>query len=464
MPRFLILFPVLLGCLTLAGCVNRLLNETEPTLQGKNGSITMSRLERVVDNFADHDVVLVGHACDVLAQDAGRNPTSRSLAFRVKTRNAVAVYDIVTTPGVLGRLIDLYVMVRLHDLVWFQEGKAAQLFGDKGYEPVRVAYCEVSREISDIADLALKPEARETLDRQIVEWRRRNPETVVVSTVRFADLPDPAGKSILNPINSLFSVLNPLEETNQTVADTARMADRIFFFTKRFSTIITWQAESAIEDTLAQPEVSQIVGNVNQTSGSIDRISKEIVRLPEIVASERKEILAAWDAREGKINSTAREVRSTVTEAKDFAGKATEAASAGKALAAEVNEVVKSLDQWFKNMDKASEAARHAPPPPPSKPFDITEYTAAASQATQLVSQINQTIKESQSLLASPAWDKRQDEVGRLANQTLAQAGERGKEFVSHLTLRIIGVLAAFFVLLYLYRIAPRPKRPGTSG
>jgi methyl-accepting chemotaxis protein len=399
-----------------------------------------------------------------MAQDAGRNSAVRSLALRTKSRNALAVYDIVTTPGVLARLIDLYVMVRLHELVWFQEGKARQLFGEKGSQAIQVAYNEVGRELSEIADLAMKAEARESLDRQILEWRKRNPETVLVSTVRFADLPDPTGKSILNPINSLFSVLNPLEEANQTVADTARMADRMFYFTKRFSTLVSWQAESAIEDTLAQPEVSRILGDVDQTSGSIDRISKEIVRLPETVANERKEILAAWDAREGKINSTVREVRSTVTEAKDFAGNATEAASAGKALAAEVNEVVKSLDQWFKNMDKASEASRNNPPPPPSRPFDITEYTAAATEATKLVGQINQTIKESQNLLGSPAWDRRQEDVSRLASQTLIQAGERGKEWINYLTLRIIGILVAFFVLLYLYRVAPRPKKQASAG
>jgi hypothetical protein len=452
------------GLITLLGCLGNVVAEThEVSLAGKEGPIALSRLERILDGFAEREVVLVADACDAIESDACQNATQRSLAHRLKTANATAVYDIVTSPNALGHVVDLYVMVRLQYLVWIQEGQALRIFGEKGKEHASGALETASRDMSRIADLAMKPERRAMLDQKIADWRRQSPEARFVSMVRFGNLPDPSGKSPLEALNSLFDVLNPLDETSQTLEDAKRMAERVFYFSKRLPQLATWQAETALDETVANPEISRLLEGVSRTSMSIDRITKVLETVPQTVAGERKEILAAWDAREGKVNSAVKEVGRTVAETKDLAVKVAEAERAGQDLVVQANELAKSVGEVLREVAKMTESAKTSPSPAPTRPFNLSEYSAAAGEFTKLIREINTTLQEGRALLDSPAWVRRQEEVNRLTQQAVGHAGERGKEWVDHLMLRVVEAMLAFFALLLLYRITAvrlvRPRR-----
>jgi hypothetical protein len=455
----------ILSFLPLMGCLGNLFGgNREPMVEGKNGSIALSKLERYVDNFADREVVIVSEAADAIERDCCTTATQRSLAHRLKTLNAAAIYDIVTSPNPLGHIVDLYVMINLQALVWMDEGLALKLFGERGRAHAAAALEATRREISRIADLAIKPDRKADLDKKILEWRRKNPEARFVSMVRFGNLPDASGMSPLEALGSLFDVLNPLDETAQKVENTEKMAERVFFYAKRLPQMATWQAETALAETMASPEISRLTEGVSQTSGSVERVTKVVEILPQTIATERKEILAAWDAREGKLGSTVKEIHSTVSEAKDLAGKITEATVAGKSLAAEANELAKTVDLVLKDLAKLNESAKNAPPGEPGKPFNISEYAAAAVEFTQLVREVNLAIRESHTLLESPVWQRRQEDVNQLTQQAVGHAGARGKEWVDHLMLRVGQVLVVFFVLLVLYRavmhriLRPRPE------
>src|SRR5579863_2383673 len=85
--------------LPLGGCLSNVIGEGgEPSLQGKSGSITLSKLDRMLDGFADREVVIVADACDAIERDSCTNAAQRSLAHRLKTMNATAIYDVVTSP------------------------------------------------------------------------------------------------------------------------------------------------------------------------------------------------------------------------------------------------------------------------------------------------------------------------------------------------------------------------------
>jgi hypothetical protein len=450
----------------MAGCLSNLIGgNREPMVEGKNGSIALSKLERIVDNFADREVVIVSDACDAIERDCCRTASQRSFALRLKTMNATGVYDIVTSPNPLGHIVDLYVMINLQQLVWIEEGLALKFFGQEGRAHAAAALQATSLEISRIADLAVKPKRKADLDKKIREWRRNNPGAQFVSMVRFGSLPDESGMTPLEALGSLFDVLNPLDETAQKVETTEKMAERVFFYSKRLPQLASWQAESALAETMASPEISRLTESVSQTSGSIERVTKVVEILPQTMASERKEILAAWDAREGKLGSTVKEVHATVSDAKDLASKLTEATVAGKGLAAEANDLAKSIDLILKDLAKTSEPAKNAAPSEPGKPFNISEYAAAAVEFTRMVREVNIAIKESHSLLDSPAWQRRQEDVNLLTQQAVGHAGARGKEWVDHLMLRVTEVLVLFFVLLLVFRaIALRMSRPRAEG
>jgi hypothetical protein len=407
--------------------------------------MTLTRLQRIIDSFADREVMLVAGACNAIERDCCKNVADRSLAHHLKTMNATAVYDIVTGPNPLAHLADLYVLVNVQYLVWVKEGQAGRFFGEQGQAHVSIALGEARREVSQIADLAMKPESKASLDEKILEWRRNSPEVRFVSMVRLGSLPDTSGRTPLQVLGSLFEVLNPLDESDQKVADAEAMTERMFYFAKRFPQLLSWQAQTSIDEILATPEVGRLVGSAEETSGSLDRISKGVEKFPETVARERTEILAAWDAREGRLDSTVKEV-------KELAGKTTEALKAGTEFAAQASDLAVSVREFLQEIEKLGESSKPAPPGEASKPFDISQWTVAAGEFTKLARELNATLRESHSLLDSPAWIKRQEEVNRLAQQAVGHAGERGKEWADHVMVRVIEVMVAFFLLLLLYR------------
>src|SRR5688572_29611408 len=123
---------MVLCCLPLAGCITRLLGGGgEPMLAGDKEAISLSKLERIILNFADRDVALVSDACEAIKRETAA-PEERRRAQHFKLANGTAVYDIVTSPNSLGHLVDLYVLIHLQHLVLVDEGNAVRLFGEKG--------------------------------------------------------------------------------------------------------------------------------------------------------------------------------------------------------------------------------------------------------------------------------------------------------------------------------------------
>lgn len=390
---------LILCCLPLVGCITRLLGGGgEPMLAGDKESIPLSKLDRIILNFADRDVILISDACEAVKRE-GATPEERRRAQHFKLANGTAVYDIVTSPNSLAHLVDLYVMIHLQHLVLVDEGNAGRLFGEKGAARLIAALEQVRGEIDQVARFAMKSRKKAQLDAMIQDWRKRNPQVEFVSGIRFGNLPELSGKTILEVIPSFFDVINPMDDTSRSVEETRQLAERAFHFSKRLPKLLHWQTDSALEDILAKPELHQVLKDVTQTSGSIDRVSK---------------ILSSQD-----------ELRETL---------------------AEVRGVGQAFERTFDALNRLVEPAREAARAEASKPFDIADYTAAASEIATMA-------REANSLLTSPAWTERREDASRLANETLGRAELGSRRTVNHLALRMVQVLVVFFVLLALYRI-----------
>src|SRR6185436_15433921 len=103
--------------------------------------------------------------------------------------------------------------------------------------------------------------------------------------------------------------------------ETRHLAERAFYFSKRLPTLMDWQVDAAVGSVLAKPELQQVLKDVTSTRESVDRVTRSIEQVPEHVASERKEILAAWDARQKETTGTVREVRDALAQGKEFAAE-----------------------------------------------------------------------------------------------------------------------------------------------
>jgi len=438
---------LILCCLPLAGCVARLFGGGGvPTVTGQNGSIPLSKLDRIIFNFADREVTLISDACEAIKREAATTE-ARRCAQHLKLANGTSVYDIVTSPNSLGHLVDLYVMIHLQHLVLVGEGTGERLFGEKGAARLRTALNQVRNEVEHLADLSMKSKRRELLDTMIQDWRRRNPDVELVSGIRFGTLPELSGKTILEAIPSFFDVLNPMDDTNRSVEETRELAERVFYFSKRLPKLLDWQTDSALDDALAKQEVCQVLKDVTQTSGAMDRISKVFAGVPDLVAVERKEVLAAWDARQVEGLSTLREIRSTLAEGKDFA--------------LQVGGAAKALELTFHALNRVIEPPREGSSVEAGKSFDIAEYASAATEIAKMARDADSLVNDGHSLLTSPVWVKRQEDASRLADEAVGHAERGARRAVDHFAWRMVQVLIGFFSLLLVYRVVvKRLERP----
>jgi hypothetical protein len=367
------------------GCVTRLLGiGGEPQVEGSRGKVPLARVERLIDSFADRQVTLIADACEAVKREMPEAAQRRRL-HHMKLANGTAVYDIITHPNPLARLADLYILVELEYLVWADEGRAYRQFGQFGKDRLVAALEEIRRDMSRLADLAMKPERRQRLDGLIRRWRERNPDVQFIAGIRFGALPEAGGKSILESASSFFDVINPMDDTSQTVEKSRALAERAFHYSRRLPRLIDWQAEAAFDDTMAKPEVQAVLQQTDRIGASVDRISRTFQELPDRVAAERREILAAWDARNREVLGSAREIHATVVDA--------------RGLAVEATQTAKAFEGAFRELNAVLGDRRHDPEAPPSRPFDIREVTEAAAQLRELAREGSGVVSGTKSLV-----------------------------------------------------------------
>ena len=81
--------------------------------------------------------------------------------------------------------------------------------------------------------------------------------------------------------------------------------------------------------------------------------------------------------------------------------------------------------------------ARYQAMPPstqPSRPFDITEYGKVVEDLNRTANSLNELIKSSDALVASPQWTQRVNEVDSLAQARIRQAITESKGMVGFTT------------------------------
>lgn len=341
---------LVLGTAAQTGCVTRWLGlGGEPRVEGSRGSVPLARVERLLDSLADRQVTLIADACEAIRRESA-GTSERRLAHILKLAHAAAVYDIVTQPQALARLADLYVLIELEHLVWVQEGWATRRFGERDGGRLVVAAEEARRDMNRLADLAMKADRRKVFDTLIRRWRDRNPEVQFITGIRFGALPELQGKSILESASSFFDVINPMEETSESVERSRVLADRAFYYVKRLPKLLDWQSERALDDVLSKPEIREILDRTERVTASVERVSRSIEN--------------------GDLVEPVREVHATIADARELAVRATEAG--------------KAFEQSFREFRDATDVFRRAPGAPPGRPFDIREYTEAAAQLQEL--------------------------------------------------------------------------------
>src|SRR5204863_3705915 len=170
------------------------------------------------------------------------------------------------------------------------EDRDEKVFG--GRAPVLIHALRTARiEAWELAAKVLTQEQLELLDYIILEWRRTHPEIEQVAFVKFDNFAGTRSAGLLMELRAGGGFLAPLSEASQVMKDWGRLTERAFWYSKRAPNIAGIEAEGAVNEILAAPEIASLI----QTAGRLGQTAESI---PQLMEAERKAIFAELDARQ----------------------------------------------------------------------------------------------------------------------------------------------------------------------
>lgn len=394
--------------------------------------ISSAELDELTRAFADRYVGLLYSACDALKKD---NPdlVQRREAQMLMTDCATNVYDIASNPDAFTRMLDLVVVTTLVSQVWIDDDRAAEVF--PGRDDVLVRALHHGRvEAWVLAAEVLRPDQLDLLDYLLWDWRRRNPDMVRASFVRFSTFAIGRGRSANAEVLVAGGLFGNVGRAGQAVEEARLLTERMFYLLKREATLLRWQVETLQDQMLATPEVGGALADVH-------RLTDQVEQLPKNVAAEREAILSALEDRKEGLEGTLINVRAVLTDANELT---TSLGQTGDSL----NEMLKTADALlarYDTLDSGSGAATQ-----PSRPFDIREYTEGVKELGGSAEKINDMLKSSNELLGSSEWDSRIQQVSQSADGRMKMAAEQSQLVVNSFFRRVYVVLGALFAMVIL--------------
>jgi hypothetical protein len=312
--------------------------------------------------FADSFSTRMFLAIDRVAQDSdAMNPAE---ALRWKLAVTTETCGIASAPNPVANLLDMTVFVTVMR-VTVEEHWQPDVFGPSAQimlDSCRNAETEIWGQVGQV----LKPAQQEELRTAIAKWHQENPRPEDMLAARAFGLAAMVGKATgtdTTQPGNVFGILmiDPLagmDPAVREIAKTRMFAERALFVSQMMPTLFRWQTELFSLNTAAQPAVHQLITNSTQITASIERFAILADKLPDLVSTEREEIVKALETQEQEVTG----LLTNTTRASDS-----------------LNATLKTLDALMQRFG-VGETNNTSPPATNAEPFRIQDYTATAAQ------------------------------------------------------------------------------------
>lgn len=394
--------------------------------------ITSAELDELTRAFADRYVGLLYSACDAVRKD---NPDAaqRHEALVVLIDGSTNIYDIASNADAFTRLLDMVVVTRLMSQIWVDDGRAARVFGDRA-KPLATAMLHARAETQALAARVLTREQLGVLETLLVDWRDENPEMIHTSFVRFSNFAIGRGRTAASQVLAAGGFFANVGKAGQQVDEVRLLGERVFYQAKREPTLLRWQAAAAKDEVLATPDIASALADVH-------RLSEQAQQLPAHIAAEREAILAAVDSRMAGADATLTSVKEVVAQTTSLVASLEPASTSLRQLLGTADSLFKRYDEWDRW------AIAHDP-----RPFDIREYTELVRESAVTSQRLDEILKSSNDLLASPDWRVRIDEWNRSADGRIEVLIGQGRLLMSDFFRRVYTVLGVLLAAILCYR------------
>ena len=382
--------------------------------------VSIQELDQLTYGYADRYFMVIASAVDAIKR-GNLDPAQRRQAHQIKLNGVLAMNDIVSANDPYARMLDLVAAVTLESMLWIDENRAEQIFGERAPGLIK-AIRTMRVEAWELAARVLTQEQLESLDYIILEWRRTHPEIEQVAFVKFDNFAGARAAGLLAEFKAGEGFLAPLSEASQVLKDWGRLTERAFWYSKRAPNIAAVQAEGAVNEILTAPEITSVL----QTA---ERLGKTAAEAPQTIDAQRTALFAELDARQTLLTNTLRDLRHIVADANSLGGTVA-------LLTTNLQQTLAAVDQVSRTvgLDKPSTN-------PPARPFDIQDYTAALIRLNEVVTNVHRLSLSADELTRSAGWQK--------ALQDVTDATDRR---VDRAFSRICLALGLAFLLAVVYR------------
>jgi hypothetical protein len=396
--------------------------------QQKEQEEKIARIQAEVMAFAD---IYVGAILDATSRIPSPTQEMQIRVLSFDVQQATAAYEIASGVSPVSDLLDMVVLVTATRTV-VDAGGGQEPFYASGQMLSKVLG-SLEEKIWIIAGQVMDAEQKRKLRQFIEGFLARNPEVRDVSALRIADLSSVPGSrtaGLGTPTDVLRSIgLDPFGGIDPAVQEVQRsrlLAERAFYFAKRWPRIIELQTRLLTLQLAAQPAPSQLLADVSRASLAVESAARTAEGLPALVDREReaaiRQFLDALSAQETRARALLAEMRRTL--------------DAGTGAANAVHGALGSLDSIL------ATTSQPAPPgTPPSRPFDVTEYTRALEQ-------LGRSAIELEALLRAVNQDA--PRIAALVGDAGREVSERGRALVDY----AFGRLLALVLVLVLSILA----------
>jgi hypothetical protein len=424
---FLLLACVTLACRTISTEVGEVTGKTQQKEEAAKVALIQIQLMRFADDYV----------AEILQGTVRLEPVTapeRLMVMSLGLNQATAAYDIASGPSPKVGVLDMVVLVTLTRSVC-EDYWVGTIYGARAQPLLEALRKLEERAWALAAGVLTTSEQQQAIRDAIASWRASHPEVHEVAFIRLSHLGGGAGDprfglgtpgSILGAIG--LDPLGGLDPAVRQVEQTRILAERGFFYAKRAPRLLDLQAQQLLMQLAQQPPSREAFQIAERVTGSMEAFASTARGLPGLLDREReaalRQVLDALRAQEGRAQALLAEARATL--------------EAGNSTAASVDATIRSLDDLMARLQQP-------PPPgtPPSKPFDVDEYTRALRQ-------LGESARELQTLL---------DAVGREGSSidvVVRRASEESRGVVDHAFRRALVLVAALVTSVLAAAIAYR--------
>jgi hypothetical protein len=390
-------------------------------------AMTREQLQEEVMRFADRFATQLTQVAEQIRYSEGRSERRVDILMFQYAVNA-APLGVAVAPNAVTNLLDMMVLASL-------SRSAAERFWSKdlGHPDDLQSLLETTalleRDIWAISEKVLSKEQQQAMQELIDRWIEENPDVRNVLQMRFSAFSGQRAAA-LGEVQRTGGLMGEVSRSVDAIEEMREYGERLLFYMQRFPDLARLQSEWAAYEMLDQPEIQSLIDDV-------DRLTVVAERLADQLPEERTAAIDQF------MNRLASEREILLDEILGEEGRLQVAVKEFSELAILIERISENIEHTTASLERTALAVNLDM----GEQTDIGGYTELLRASSGAAADIRLLVEALEQGLASQA-------VGTRVPSAFIKVDEEMDALVNRVFVFALLLIAAFFLGLFLYRVA----------